>query len=303
MAKNLILFRGNLERTIARNIDEWKRIFIEKYGDMNIVSLSWGAATEASLRSELLSPPFLAEKRLIVLTGPDKTESEKSSKKSEPKTDKKVEVALDILSEIPDSNFVIFRKFDDASVAPILNELEKSAMMKTFALITEQDRINYATEKLTHLERAGIMELVRRCGDDVRTFEGEVEKLLLVDEIDLTTIKDHILENTEVSVFRITDALLSGNPKSTIDELRAVLVQSEIRIVFSTLLSGLRSFVFYRSLGRMGIGANEAIKMLAIRDFVAAKYDRVSPGLAGKLEKLFQELVEIERLSKVGGLP
>lgn len=251
MAKNLILFRGNLERTITRNIDEWKRIFMEKYGDMNIVALSWDTATEASLRNELLSPPFLAEKRLVVLTGPDKSETEKSSKKAEPKADKKVEVVLEVLNEIPDSNFVIFRRFDDASVAPILSELEKSAMMKTFTLISEQDRINYATEKLTHLERAGIMELVRRCGDDVRTFEGEIEKLLLVGEIDLTTIKDHILENTEVSVFRITDALLSGNPKTTIDELRAVLVQSEIRIVFSTLLSGLRSFVFYRSLGQM----------------------------------------------------
>lgn len=43
--------------------------------------------------------------------------------------------------------------------------------------------------------------------------------------------------------------------------------------------------------------------MLGIRDFVAAKYDRVSPTLAPKLETLYESLIEIERLSKVGGLP
>lgn len=74
MAKNLILFRGNLERTIARNIDEWRRIFVEKYGDMNVVSLAWETATEDTLRNELLSPPFLADKRLVILSGPEKAE-------------------------------------------------------------------------------------------------------------------------------------------------------------------------------------------------------------------------------------
>lgn len=125
--------------------------------------------------------------------------------------------------------------------------------MKTFSLTSEQDRIDYVSERLTHLERAGIVELVRRCAEDVRTLEGEVEKLSLVDDIDRSTVEEHVRENTEVSVFRITDAILSGSAKNSIDELRKVLAQEEIRSVFSVLLAGLRGFVFYRTLRRMGI--------------------------------------------------
>ncbi len=144
---------------------------------------------------------------------------------------------------------------------------------------------------------------MRRCNEDVRTLEGEVEKLSLVDNIDITTITEHIRENTEVSVFRITDALLSGNAKSSIDELRHVLTQEEIRSVFSVLLAGLRAFVYYKTLRKMGITSTETIKMLGIRDFVATKYDRVSTSIGSKLETLYEKLIEVERLSKVGGLP
>ncbi len=150
MAKNLILFRGNLERTIARNIDEWRRIFVEKYGEMNVVSLNWESTNDDQLKSELLSSPFLAEKRLVILSGPEKIEGEKASKKA----DTKLEALAGLLSEIPESNFVIFRRFEEATAGEVFGKLEEMAMMKTFSLKSEQDRIAYVSERLTHLDRA-----------------------------------------------------------------------------------------------------------------------------------------------------
>ena len=109
-------------------------------------------------------------------------------------------------------------------------------MVKHFSLERPEERTNYAIDRLG-CDRDAAIELVRRTEGDFRLFESETEKLALLDHVDLAAIRENVREHAEVSLFRVTDALLAGSVASAIRELRLVLVQEEIRSFFPILLS------------------------------------------------------------------
>jgi hypothetical protein len=67
LQSNIVFFTGSNHIFLRRDLDAWIDIFAKKYGEYNISRLDKESITKTNIGSELLTPVFLGEKRLIVL--------------------------------------------------------------------------------------------------------------------------------------------------------------------------------------------------------------------------------------------
>jgi DNA polymerase III delta subunit len=64
---NIVFFTGPNHIFLRRDLDAWIDIFAKKYGEYNISRLDKENISKINIQSELLTPVFLGEKRLIVI--------------------------------------------------------------------------------------------------------------------------------------------------------------------------------------------------------------------------------------------
>lgn len=67
--KNLVLFTGDSPHKLREELSKWTDLFVSKYGSGNDVRVDPERFPSEMVSTELLSPPFFAEKRLVVFEG------------------------------------------------------------------------------------------------------------------------------------------------------------------------------------------------------------------------------------------
>ncbi|MBD3281048.1 DNA polymerase III subunit delta [Candidatus Dojkabacteria bacterium] len=150
------------------------------------------------------------------------------------------------------------------------------------------------------IDRQSLNYLVMRLGDDQQIIESELDKLIkLQDEgvqITQELIEHIVTDNSEVSVWDLTDNLIASNKKGSIRELDKVMRNSEYEQVVGLIVSQLRQLYIASS-----VETREKMISHKIHPFVASKLiSKIRNFPVNKLKKLYQKIVNMEIAVKTG---
>lgn len=116
-------FSGNLTLTVDRKVRAWRESFAIKYGEHAILSLSLEDITPAALSSELSTPAFLANARLIILRGSSIAHTQYGTS----------DFWTLHLKRLPENTFIVFAHLS-SEYDELINHLQKNAQIKSYHL-------------------------------------------------------------------------------------------------------------------------------------------------------------------------
>ncbi len=216
----------------------------------NTVTLEGRQVTPDELRSVCLTLPFLAEKRLVIITGLlDRFENSRGNGRRrrnqvEPGQTDECKTFADCIAQVPDSTVLVLIDTRVRSSNPLLSAISGGARVKTFPVL-KGDRLRQwirrrvATEggSIT-LEAAEILaELV---GGDLWLMDNEVKKLVLytsgrrIEASDVGLVTSH---GQEANVFTMVDAIFEFKARVAEQLLSQLLQRGAAPAYLMTMLS------------------------------------------------------------------
>jgi DNA polymerase-3 subunit delta len=301
---NIFFLHGNDEFAINRKLKDFESDFSDPTtAGMNTARLEARTMTENDLNNAVNAMPFLAPKRLVILSNP-------SAKFNNPATRKKFE---EFLSNAPDTAKLVMHELMEPK------EVEKHWLVKwatknttlvklqTFFLPKQRDMsgwvINEAKNQGGQIEPAAAARLAEMVGVDTRQAGMEIAKLLAyvnwgrpvrgsdVDAVCIVT--------SQQSVFDFVDALSQGNGKSAQKLLHRLLENEDPFSLWGMVVRQFRLLIQAREILDGRGNKDDVARALGVHPFVAEK----TTGQAGRfsmeaLEGIYHRLLKIDEQVK-----
>ena len=205
----IIVLTGTNDFARAAELKKLSAKFITEQGDFGLEKIEAGEIDFGRLLESVSSLPFLANRRMIILSDPS------ANKSINDNIDKLIEAVSDTTDLI-----IVERKFDKRSVS--YKTLKKKADMREFAELDERSLpawlVAQAKERGGEIKVADANYLVQRVGLSQMGISNELDKLLIHDP---KVTRDSINLLTEPlpqsSVFDLLDAAFSGNTRKAME--------------------------------------------------------------------------------------
>lgn len=259
-------------------------------GDLALERLDGEEADFARLMEAVVSVPFLANKKMVILAAPSKNKEVN-------------ERITELLEAVPDTTDLVFYepKFDKRS--GLYKALKKQADFREF---TELDfpaltrwLIEEAKRRGAELKQPDARYLIERVGQNQQLLASEIEKLSLANPV---ISKDQITELTEAapqsSIFQLLDAALAGNAGRAVklyDEQRSMKVEPQQ--IIGMFAWQLHIMALVKAAGERG--ADQIAGQAKISPYVVGKTKALVGGLTlSRLREIIDELLSIDRRGK-----
>lgn len=276
------------ENNFARQVelDSLVQKFLSDYGEMGLERIDGEEASFEKLKEALISLPFLASRKLVVLRAPGSNRQF-------------VESADSLLVDLPETNDVILvePKLDKRS--SYYKFLKKSTDFKEFNELDENGLarwlVEIAKQNGGNLSLADGRFLVERLGENQELLKNSLDILLLAgDKITKYTIEQMTEPTPRSKVFDLLEAAFNGRANIALklyDDQRAQKV--EPLAIIAMIAWQLKILAAIKSAGQMS--AAEIAKQSKINPYVISK----NIGLARKLrlsqiKKLVSDLMELD---------
>jgi DNA polymerase III delta subunit len=256
LKENIFFWTGD-NFLIDEKIFQWEKIFLEKHWEMNFEKFSFPQDNFSNIFNWILAPPFLAEKRLVVVKwlpySSDIKEREKFS-------DDELENFLETLPKIQEDTIIIFTSWKADKRTKIFKWIQKIAKHEDFK--HPDKKINswvsdFCVRKNISISTTNIAYLLSLTWSDLYNIVNELKKLKnfagspgtvlsawvpgLGVEIQKSDIDKNILDNSEVNIFKITALISSWKTKDAYLELQNLIrAGEEIHYVFNLLIRQFR---------------------------------------------------------------
>lgn len=216
----IITLAGNNRFLLKQAIDEKTQAFIDTQGDLGLERVDAEEATFERVKESLLGLPFLAEKKLVVVS---RIEANKQLLEN-------LEHIIDAIPETTDVILVI-SKLDKR--AKYYKFLQKNTEFIEYADQDEQTLARWLVERADNqggkLSREDALYMINRLGTNHAILQQELDKLMLFSP---SVTREMIDEQTEAqpqsTVFELLDAAFAGNHKKAMklyDEQRSLRVE------------------------------------------------------------------------------
>lgn len=297
--KNLYLFFGEDAFSVLEKSTLWKKKFIEKYGDLNVITLLGEEMSAADLQTALESYPFLSEKKLILVTDFLRDGSEDDLKE-----------VVDLIENVPDFAVLVFVESakPDARKA-LYKKLTKIGQIEEFKAKTGATLNRWISEKAQRLGLVLSPSDTEYLGDigggNLWQINNELQKLKLFagdKPVNREIIDQVVSKNLTSSIFKLTDYLGAKRLRDAMDSL-GILVESGEEIVgmFYMLVRHFRLMAQVKSLLDRGERPGDIAKIMKEHPFVVSKLVGQAAGFSAEtLRRIYSELLEIDSGFKTG---
>lgn len=278
----------------------------------NVVVLDATKDESGKILSEIVSVPFLSEKRLIVIENILLSKDEELIFELTKRINEK---------KIPDSNVVIFWQGNNigqdkkSKKLKSADELEKILLkekyIQEFVLLSEEKMLAWVGQELKKMDakisRPAAMFLLRNVGGDMWALSGLINQLALHaggKEIGLSEVQLFLGEKADDNVFNLVEAIVAGDHKLAYKLLadQKNLGEDSFKI-FGLVVWQFRLLLQLRSLfeSEDNLTSDLAAKMLKIHPFVAKKnWSVIKKYSLNKLKNIYDQLLEIDIKTKTG---
>jgi len=183
--------------------------FIKEHGDFGLEKIEAGEVELGRLLESVSSLPFLAPRRMIILSDPS------ANKSINENIDKLLEAVADTTDLI-----IVERKFDKRSV--LYKTLKKKTELKEFTELDERGLSTWLADEAKKrgggLTPGDALYLVERVGINQLGLSNELDKLLGYQPVITRATIDLLTEPLpQSSVFDLLDAAFNGNTKKAMD--------------------------------------------------------------------------------------
>lgn len=280
--KNIISLSGRDRVGVRNELARFMNAFKERQTDANIEIIKIEEGTNFhNIEQMVLSVWLFAEKRLFILKGDFSEKTEKRWK--EKKTENRWESLIKILENIDNETFIIiifdwdiggwFEKWlkDNADVRTFDSLFSVQIWEKRHPSLSE----TIITKVLTIYEKMySLYEEDKRPRTISTLIDESLEKLTLLSEtIDIN--EDHIslsiLIESSWRIFDLTDAILSGNVKKSLQLFHALEWESSMYQFLPSFIGLLRGSVYVRYMKFYWYSESEIIQSLKLHPFVVKK--------------------------------
>ncbi len=291
--ENLTFMYGEDSFSLQKEVDRWKKGFIEKHGDLNLLEIANGEIEVAELRSNISSLPFLGEKRLIILKD--------CLKKAELK---------EALADIPSSTVVLIAETNPPDKrTSLFKHLSVVATVRLF-LPPKGAQLRTWVERRTefhegHIDGNAAAYLINICGENLWNLDNEIQKLCLYargESISIEKIEELVSGNIQESIFKMIDELSQKRVAEVLRLLRQLQEQGEdAGFVFSMIARQFRLMLEVKALLEERYNPNMLASRVGIAPFVANIVSRQCRNFTyGELRKVMSGLLKIDRRLKTG---
>ena len=295
----IYFFTWDSEFLVREKTLTWKKAYIEKYGDFNLIHIK--DILEVSndfLAQELLASWFMWEKKLIIIEKiPLKTSDNKWDLKE------KQDFLESLLEKIPEDNIVLFSSSSPDKRSKFYKKLKKLATkVEEFNEWKEWEIFSIIQKKYSgKIENSAINLLIKYKSWNLEKIISEIEKLLIFyDFVKVDNIKNNIFPELEESIFELIDDIMNEKILQAIKKIEIILTQTSTYAFYNNLLANLRVLVFIKNLKNISSFKGESISEildLKNRSFLVNRNYRIS---LEKLNNLYIWLVNLDKKMKSG---
>ncbi len=310
------IFHGSDEFEIKKAVETmYARMGDPGLAELNTTRLDGRQCSEEELRTSASAIPFLAERRLVIL-------SHSIAKLGNAAVRQRYEKFFDGLPETTALVLVVEDSIERRGKWASLRDthwlrkwVQKAgsrALLQTFALPSLNEMpvwiMNRARELGGQFHPSAAQALANHTGNDTRLASLEIEKLLTyVDftrRIEADDVELLVAAGGQSNIFDMVDALATGNKTTALKQLRALLEEQEILLVFGMIVRQFRLLIQAREiLDERGTAATIQQEMGQVR-FVADKlYLQAQRFSMQELEGIYHHLLEIDEAMKTSQMP
>jgi len=301
---NVFLLYGNDEFAIARKIKDFESDFPDATtADMNTARLEARSMAEEELNNAVNAMPFLAPKRLVILSSP-------SGKYNNAATRKKFE---EFLGQTPDTAKLVIHEIIDPKDAEkhwlVKWAGRNTSTVKATAFFLPRPKempgwiVNETRNQGGQIEPAAAARLAEMTGVDTRQAGMEIAKLLAyvnwARPVRGSDVEAVCVLTSQQSVFDFVDALSSGNGRSAQKLLHRLLDSEDPFSLWGMVVRQFRLLIQAREILDGRGGRDDVARALGVHPFVAEK----TTAQAGRfsiesLENIHHKLLAIDERVK-----
>jgi DNA polymerase-3 subunit delta len=297
---NVIFLHGNDEFAIARKIKDYESEFSDpSTADMNTARLEARTMSEDELNNAVNAMPFLAPKRLVILSNP-------SAKYNNPSTRKKFE---EFIGNTPDTARLVIHEMVEPKEAERhwlvkwAGKNDKTIKTQAFMLPRQKDMpgwiINEVKRQDGRIDPQAASKLAEMVGTDTRQAGMEIAKLLAyvnwARPVSGSDVEAVCIVTSQQSVFDFVDALSTGNGKSAQHLLHRLLENEDAFSLWGMVVRQFRLLIQAREILDGRGNKDDVARALGVHPYVAEK----TTGQAGRfsiesLESIYRKLLRID---------
>ena len=297
----LYLFHWNTDYLIREKTFDWKKAYIAKHGDFNLVHFKDIKNLDNNILSqEILAQGFMWEKKLIIIDNFPLKSSEKNAELKE-----KQDFLLTLVENIPETNIVLFSSLNPDKRSKFYKTLIKIAEVKQYNIKDNQDIVNIISQKYgDKMSMWAIGLIIRYKSWNLTKIFSEIEKLLIsIDYIEENHIKEYIFPELEESIFQFIDDLLNLKLEQTLSKMKIILEQTNIYAFYNNFIANLRVQVFIGRLKSLSKASLSSWTWFRISDtlwlwnrwFLVNKNYKINQN---KLEEFYISLINLDKKMK-----
>ena len=303
---NIFILHGNDEFAITRKLKDFESGFSDPTtAGMNTAHFEARSMTDEEFNNALNAMPFLAPKRLVILSNP-------SSKYNNPAVRKKFE---EYIGKAPDSVKLVICESIEAKEALkhwLLKWAEKNpTLVKTQAFMLPKLRdmpgwiINEAKNQNGKIDPAAAAKLAEMAGVDTRQAGMEISKLLAyvnwARPVQVPDVEAVCIVTSQQSVFDFVDALSQGNGKTAQKLLHRLLENEDSFSLWGMVVRQFRLLIQAREILDGRGNKEDVARALGVHPFVAEKTTgQASRFTLEALESIYRHLLVIDEKVKTG---
>ena len=297
---NIYFFFGNDEFAITRKLKEFNSDFTDPTSaDMNTARLDARSMGEDDLSNAVISMPFLATRRLVLLANP-------SSKYNNPSIRKKF---LEFVEKAPDTTrLVMYESVEPRDVEKhwLVKWAEKNNKLiqtKAFMLPRLKDMTGWIVNEMKNqggqIEPRAAEMLKDMVGVDTRQAGMEIAKLLAyvnwARPVTSQDVEAVCIVTSQQSVFDFVDALSNGNGKSAQHLLHRLLETEDPFSLWGMVVRQFRLLIQAREILDGRGNQIDVARVLGVHPFVAEKTTQQATRYSiESLESIYRKLLRID---------
>ena len=305
---NIFFLFGNDEFAITRKLKDFESDFTDPTSaDMNTARLDARTANDNDLNNAVNAMPFLAKRRLVLLTNPSAKYNNASSRKK----------FLEFVEKAPDTTrLVMYESVEprDAEKHWLVKWAEKNnKLIQTKAYMLPRLKemtgwiINETRNQGGQIEPRAAEMLKDMVGVDTRQAGMEISKLLAyvnwARQVKVTDVEAVCIVTSQQSVFDFVDALSNGNGKSAQHLLHRLLETEEPFSVWGMIVRQFRYLIQAREILDARGNKDDMARAVQIHPFVAEKaMQQAARYSMESLESIYRRLLRIDEGVKTSQL-
>jgi DNA polymerase III subunit delta len=308
------IFHGDDTYGIRRHVDAMiHQMGDPSIADLNITRLDGRQANDDELRSSANSMPFLADRRLVILTSPfSRLNSDAARKRFQALLDGlPSSTALVLIVE----DYIDRRDWKSMHGNHWMHRWAKAAGKRAYYQLCQLPPLNRMPEWIREEARRqggqfnpdAAAALAAHIGNDTRTANLEINKLLIYVDfkrpIEVEDVEELTAQGGQADVFDMVDALAAGNARQALGLLQRLLETQEPLSLFGMIVRQFRLLIQARELidnGQASLLAGELRLPGFVVDRLASQARRFS---MPQLEDLYHRLLSMDEAMKTSQMP